>query len=102
MIMSVYTAPCSPDSYKYANKLSSSLECPLIHGLDGSYAVNNALESYKELVIYDFAYFTSSLDNLLVTCPCRVHLVGTPFDPKHQLSDYLYNHLLTHFPETFI
>lgn len=96
MIVSVYHAPRVSGNSVYARRLAASLRCDYV---DGSISIPN-LRKLREVVIDEYCYYSSDLQEQLVTSSCRVHLVGAIV--PQIMHPQLRHCLQTHFPEVFI
>ena len=96
MIVSVYHAPRGSGNSAYARRLADSLNCAYVNGAT---SIPN-LRNLREVVIDEYYYYSSTLQEQLVTSPCRVHLVGAIV--PQIMHPQLRHCLQTHFPEVFI
>ena len=96
MIVSVYHAPRGSGNSVYARRLADSLNCAYVNGAT---SIPN-LHRQREVVIDEYCYYSSILQEQLVTSSCRVHLVGAIV--PQTMHPQLRHCLQTHFPEVFI
>ena len=96
MIVSVYHAPRGSGNSVYARRLADSLNCDYVNGAT---SIPN-LHRQREVVIDEYCYYSSILQEQLVTSSCRVHLVGAIV--PQTMHPQLRHCLQTHFPEVFI
>ena len=96
MIVSVYHAPRGSGNSVYARRLADSLNCAYVNGATSIPYLRNL----REVVIDEYYYYSSTLQEQLVTSPCRVHLVGAIV--PQIMHPQLRHCLQTHFPEVFI
>ena len=96
MIVSVYHAPRGSGNSVYARRLADSLNCTYVNGPT---PIPN-LQKLEEVVIDEYCYYGSTLQEQFVTSTCRVHLVGSII--PQIMHPQLRHCLQTHFPEVFI
>ena len=96
MIVSVYHAPRGSGNSVYARRLADFLSCDYVNGAT---SIPN-LRNLREVVIDEYYYYSSTLQEQLVTSTCRVHLVGAIV--PQIMHPQLRHCLQTHFPEVFI